>query len=203
MPPEGWGPLNKGCERRTRALPDVSGQGTARPSVRCRAAAILAIAPLHPALESSNLPGMPTKAKPQLQSLANIMVEIYHLPRSYERGPIEPASMILTPLPTRLRSASGPDPTGTRKLGQKTPQGKWKKSTCCPPAAPGPRVSRLVVPRFTQEPRQFQSSVSDATSTHVRWIGYISSEATLAVIPADAASLLGTRASSEAGRLVC
>jgi hypothetical protein len=22
LPPEGWGPLNKGCERRTRALPD-------------------------------------------------------------------------------------------------------------------------------------------------------------------------------------
>ena len=27
LPPEGWGPLNKGCERRTRALPDVSGGG--------------------------------------------------------------------------------------------------------------------------------------------------------------------------------
>jgi hypothetical protein len=26
LPPEGWGPLNKGCERRTRALPDVSGE---------------------------------------------------------------------------------------------------------------------------------------------------------------------------------
>ncbi len=26
-PPEGWGPLNKGCERRTWALPDVSGGG--------------------------------------------------------------------------------------------------------------------------------------------------------------------------------
>ena len=26
-PPEGWGPLNNGCERRTRALPDVSGGG--------------------------------------------------------------------------------------------------------------------------------------------------------------------------------
>ena len=25
LPPEGWGPLNKGCERRTWALPDVSG----------------------------------------------------------------------------------------------------------------------------------------------------------------------------------
>ena len=25
--PEGWGPLNKGCERRTWALPDVSGGG--------------------------------------------------------------------------------------------------------------------------------------------------------------------------------
>ena len=25
--PEGWGPLNKGCERRTRALPDVSAGG--------------------------------------------------------------------------------------------------------------------------------------------------------------------------------
>ena len=24
---EGWGPLNKGCERRTRALPGVSGGG--------------------------------------------------------------------------------------------------------------------------------------------------------------------------------
>jgi hypothetical protein len=23
QPPEGWGPLNKGCERRTRALPDA------------------------------------------------------------------------------------------------------------------------------------------------------------------------------------
>ena len=28
LPPEGWGPLNKGCERRTWALPDVSGGGT-------------------------------------------------------------------------------------------------------------------------------------------------------------------------------
>ena len=28
-PPEGWGPLNKGCERRTWALPDVSGGGDA------------------------------------------------------------------------------------------------------------------------------------------------------------------------------
>ena len=27
LPPEGWGPLNKGCERRTWALPDVSGGG--------------------------------------------------------------------------------------------------------------------------------------------------------------------------------
>ncbi len=27
LPPEGWGRLNKGCERRTRALPDVSGGG--------------------------------------------------------------------------------------------------------------------------------------------------------------------------------
>jgi hypothetical protein len=27
LPPEGWGPLNKGCERRTRALPDVSAGG--------------------------------------------------------------------------------------------------------------------------------------------------------------------------------
>ena len=27
LPPEGWGSLNKGCERRTRALPDVSGGG--------------------------------------------------------------------------------------------------------------------------------------------------------------------------------
>jgi hypothetical protein len=24
LPPEGWGPLNNGCERRTRALPGVS-----------------------------------------------------------------------------------------------------------------------------------------------------------------------------------
>ena len=43
-------------------------KGTARPSVRCRAAAILTIAPLHPALERSNLPGMPTKAKPVSKS---------------------------------------------------------------------------------------------------------------------------------------
>jgi hypothetical protein len=36
LPPEGWGPLNKGCERRTRALPDVSvWRRTPRP-VRCR-----------------------------------------------------------------------------------------------------------------------------------------------------------------------
>ena len=27
LPPEGWGPLNKGCERRTWALPDVSAGG--------------------------------------------------------------------------------------------------------------------------------------------------------------------------------
>jgi hypothetical protein len=27
LPPEGWGPLNEGRERRTRALPDVSGGG--------------------------------------------------------------------------------------------------------------------------------------------------------------------------------
>ena len=27
LAPEGWGPLNKGFERRTRALPDVSGGG--------------------------------------------------------------------------------------------------------------------------------------------------------------------------------
>ncbi len=26
-PPEDWGPLNKGCERRTRALPDISAGG--------------------------------------------------------------------------------------------------------------------------------------------------------------------------------
>ena len=43
-------------------------KGTAWPSVRCRAAAILTIAPLHPALERSNLPGMPTKAKPVSKS---------------------------------------------------------------------------------------------------------------------------------------
>jgi hypothetical protein len=29
LPPEGWGPLNKGWERRTRALPDVSAGGDA------------------------------------------------------------------------------------------------------------------------------------------------------------------------------
>ena len=45
-------------------------KGTARPSVRCRAAAILTIAPLHPALERSNLPGMPTKAKPSVSKSA-------------------------------------------------------------------------------------------------------------------------------------
>jgi hypothetical protein len=27
LPPVGWGPLNKGCERRTRAVPDVSAGG--------------------------------------------------------------------------------------------------------------------------------------------------------------------------------
>ena len=45
-------------------------KGTARPSVRCRAAAILTIAPLHPALERSILPGMPTKAKPSVNKSA-------------------------------------------------------------------------------------------------------------------------------------
>ena len=45
-------------------------KGTARPSVRCRAAAILTIARLHPALESSNLPGMPTKSKPSVSKSA-------------------------------------------------------------------------------------------------------------------------------------
>ena len=42
LPPEGWGPLNEGCERRTWALPDVSGDGE-RPAASTKAAMVDAL----------------------------------------------------------------------------------------------------------------------------------------------------------------